>query len=125
VPIRPEQRDLYPPDWKEISVRIRFVRALGRCECDGRCGRPSWHLGPDGRCVAYHGRSIPRAPWETPTAALVVLTTMHLDHRPEHCDDDNLMAGCQSCHLAYDADHHAETRRAQKAAKDADQALLW
>lgn len=125
MPIRPEQRDLYPPDWKDISSRIRFVRALGRCECDGRCGRASWHLGPDGRCVAYHGRPIPRAPWERATESLVVLTTAHLDHTPQNCDEENLMAACQACHLAYDADHHAATRRAQKAAKDADQALLW
>lgn len=125
MPIRAENRKRYPADWAEISSRIRFVRALGRCECDGRCGRPSWHLGPDGRCMAYHGKPIPHAPWDPPKRWEVVLTTAHLDHTPEHCDDENLMAMCQGCHLHYDRDHHAETRRAQKAAKDADQALLW
>ena len=49
MPIRPEFRDLYPPNWREISNRIRFERAEGRCE---HCGRP--HLQwvtcmPDGR----------------------------------------------------------------------------
>jgi hypothetical protein len=126
MPIRPENRARYPQDWATISAEIRFTRAGGRCECDGRCGRPDWHLGPDSRCVAYHGNPIPQEPWSQKVARwTVVLTTAHLDHTPENCDEENLMAMCQGCHLHYDREHHAETRRAQKAAKDADQALLW
>ena len=41
----------------------------------------------------------------------VVLTVAHLDHTPEHSDPDNLQAMCQFCHLNYDSDHHARTRR--------------
>lgn len=37
-----------------------------------------------------------------------------LDHTPENCDPTNLMAMCQACHLAYDRDHHADTRRAYR-----------
>lgn len=37
-----------------------------------------------------------------------------LDHTPENCDPANLMAMCQACHLAYDRDHHADTRRARQ-----------
>lgn len=33
----------------------------------------------------------------------MVLTTMHLDHEPENCGDENLLAGCQRCHNLYDA----------------------
>jgi hypothetical protein len=49
MPIRPAFRALYPPDWPELSRRVRFERAGGRCE---RCARP--HLSqvrclPDGR----------------------------------------------------------------------------
>lgn len=36
------------------------------------------------------------------------------DHQPENCDPANLMAMCQACHLAYDRDHHADTRRARQ-----------
>lgn len=43
MPIRPENRDRYPADWRDISHRIRFDRAGGRCECDGRCGRGIKH----------------------------------------------------------------------------------
>lgn len=117
MPIRPENRGRYPADWKQISERIRFTRAGGRCECDGRCGRPEGHLGLDGRCRNVHG--LPA--WTT--RSRVVLTTAHLDHTPENCGDENLMAMCQGCHLHYDREHHAQTRRAGQ--RDREQALLW
>ena len=103
MPIRPENRNRYPADWKEISERIRFGRAGGRCECEGECGH---HHG--GRCGAEHGLAHPV------TDSTVVLTVAHLDHQPENCDEGNLKAMCQRCHLAYDADHHAQTRYAEK-----------
>ena len=106
MPIRPENRDRYPADWSEISRRIRFDRAAGRCECDGRCGRPADHLSADARCRNVHGK------WAWSTGSTVVLTVAHLDHQPENCDDDNLLAMCQGCHLHYDRGHHAATRRA-------------
>ena len=113
MPIAPENRGRYPKDWKAISTRIRFERAEGRCECDGRCGRE--HEG--GRCAALHGRPHPE------TASVVVLTTAHLDHTPENCDDENLMAACQRCHLLYDRAHHEASRRQRIAAKAAQLAF--
>ncbi|MEU1550268.1 hypothetical protein [Nocardia sp. NPDC005745] len=110
MPIRPENRDRYPPDWPEISQRIRFGRAGGRCECLGECGRPPDHLDADGRCRNRHN-----APAHG-TGSTVVLTTAHLDHTPEHCADDNLRAMCQGCHLHYDRDHHAHTAAATRRA---------
>ena len=115
MPIRPENRARYPKDWSKISRRIRFVRAKGRCECRGECGSSS-HLQNQGwgneRCDAQHGEPHPD------TGSTVVLTVAHLDHTPEHCDDENLRAMCQRCHLAYDRDHHAETRRKRNAVAD-------
>jgi hypothetical protein len=110
MPIRPENKKRYPVDWPSISNRIRFDRAKGRCECDGRCGRPPGHLGTDGRCVNVHGGMA------YGTGSPVVLTTAHLDHTPENCGDDNLAAMCQGCHLHYDRAHHAETARATREA---------
>lgn len=113
MPIRPENRDRYPKDWPQISLRIRTVRAGGQCECEGECGR-----GTHGthRCTNRNGG---RA---YGTGSRVVLTVAHLDHTPEHCDDDNLKAMCQGCHLHYDRDHHrqtaARTRMQGKAAGD-------
>ena len=108
MPIRPENRGRYPAAWPAISKRIRN-RALNRCECDGRCGRHRTF------CPAVNQQPHPR------TGSSVVLTVAHLNHTPEDCRDENLMAMCQACHLAYDAAHHAETaartrREAQIAA---------
>lgn len=101
-PIRAENRGRYPADWPEISRRIRFERAGGRCECDGRCG--SRYHRYESRCIARHDHPHPS------TGSNVVLTVAHLDHTPENCDDANLLAMCQACHLAYDRDHHHQTR---------------
>ena len=99
-PIRPENRDRYPDDWKEISEFVRFERAGGRCECEGECGRGTH----EGRCPNVHG--LPAYG----TGSNVVLTTAHLDHTPETRDPEKLRAMCQGCHLHYDREHHARTR---------------
>ena len=106
MPIRDSQKKRYPAGWKDISARIRFERAEGRCECLGECGRGTH----EGRCPNRHGESA------YGTGSKVILTTAHLDHTPENCGDDNLRAFCQGCHLHYDKDHHAETRAATRAA---------
>lgn len=95
MPIRPENRARYPSNWKtEIRPRI-LARADNRCE-----GSPDF---PDCRAENYQPHP--------ETGSKVVLTIGHLDHIPEHCDDDNLRAWCQRCHLVYDRHHHAATRR--------------
>lgn len=103
MPISVENRRRYPKDWKNISRRIRFERAAGRCECVGECG-----VNHDGRCHAEHGKPNPM------TGSKVVLTTAHLDHTPENCADENLKAMCQRCHLRLDADHHKKNARATR-----------
>lgn len=111
MPIRPENRARYPANWQEISLAIKD-RAGWRCECEGECGRGTH----EGRCPNKHRE---RA---YGTGSLVILTTAHLDHTPENCDDENLRAMCQGCHLHYDREHHARTayttRRAGKALGD-------
>jgi hypothetical protein len=105
-PIRPENRHRYPEDWPMISLRIRNVRAAGRCECLGECGRGT-HVG---RCPNVNGGSA------YGTGSHVVLTVAHLDHTPENCDEQNLKAMCQGCHLHYDRDHHRQTAAATRRA---------
>lgn len=100
TPIKAENRNRYPANWREISKRIRFERAEGRCECEGECGRGTH----DGRCPNEHDKPA------YGTGSRVILTVAHLDHTPENCDDDNLKAMCQGCHLHYDRDHHRKTR---------------
>lgn len=80
-PIRPECRAMYPKNWKEISKKIRHIRAKNKCE----------------RCGARNGHPHPK------TGSKVVLTVAHLDHDPTNCDFANLRAWCQKCHNSYDA----------------------
>jgi 5-methylcytosine-specific restriction endonuclease McrA len=87
MPIKPENKHRYPPNWKAI-VRHIIARAKGRCEF----------------CGAYNYRPHPE------TDSKVILTIAHLDHIPEHCNDDNLKALCQKCHNTYDIEHRKETR---------------
>lgn len=105
MPAREENKKRYPPDWPDISARIRFERAGNRCE-----GSPGFY--PD--CRAENGKPHPV------TGSKVVLTVAHLNHTPEDCRDENLMAMCQRCHLTYDAKHKADARRARKATNIAD-----
>lgn len=113
MPIRPENAARYPKDWPEISRRIRFERARGQCECTGHCGQDH-----GGRCAARHGKPHPD------TGAIVILTCMHLDHEPEHCDDENLLAGCQRCHNRYDAPKRRQGIQDRERAKAAVGDLL-
>lgn len=97
MPIRPERKALYPKNWKEIVKKIKD-RAGNRCE-----GSPDY---PD--CRAENGKPYPV------TGSKVVLTTAHLNHDETDCRDENLRCWCQRCHLNYDKEHHAETRRRTK-----------
>lgn len=90
MPIRPENRDRYPKDWPEISRRIRFERAQGRCECEGECLRGT-HLD---RCTNVNGQPA------YGTGSRVLLTVAHLNHTPEDCRDENLRAMCQRARTA-------------------------
>jgi len=89
MPIRPELRALYPPDWDEISARIRFRRANNRCE---QCGAVNYKPHPE-------------------TGSRVVLTTAHLNHDPSDNRDENLKALCQACHNRYDAAKRTQNRK--------------
>ena len=93
MPIRPENRALYPAEWKAIRARI-LKRARNRCE---------W-------CDVANYSPIPgkRGP--------VVLTIAHLDHDPTHNDFKNLAALCQRCHNRYDAPMRAAGRKLRKPA---------
>ncbi len=92
MPIRPENRDRYPKNWKQIRAQI-LERAHNRCEF---CGveNHTMRLNP-----------------KTGKEARIVLTVAHLNHVPEDCSPENLRALCQRCHNQYDAKHRAETRK--------------
>lgn len=127
MPIRPENVHRYPKDWPQIRARI--ISRAGNC-CE-RCAVVNHRLGgrlPDGTfCPAMPEEDMLRLKWPLPGSVSwcappgrerweklriirIVLTVAHLDHQPENCEPSNLLALCQRCHLAHDADHHAQTR---------------
>jgi len=113
MPISRERMALYPggsirsPEWLAIRGRI-LDRAGNRCE-----GTPRY---PD--CRAANGQPHPE------TGSIVVLTIMHMDHDPGNNVDANLKAGCQRCHLTYDAAFHAQNAAATRRRKSPQGDLL-
>jgi hypothetical protein len=121
MPIRRELRSLYPPHWKELSRRVRFDRARGRCEA---CGRPHATLIrclPDGRWFdpaqqTWRDRCGRHAHWPDLLAmipartTLVLLAAAHLDHDPSNNRLRNLKSLCQRCHLLHDRPYHRAQR---------------
>lgn len=111
MPIKPENKALYPPrqEWQRIRARI-LARARQACE---RCGVLNHTMHPV-------------------TGARVVLTIAHYpDPNPANCDDSNLLALCQKCHNTLDATmrarHAKRTRSSKKAAviEAHGQLALW
>lgn len=119
MPIKPENRGRYPKDWKAIRQRIleRAGHKCEKCAVPNRCYR--------NRCtgsITYDEMTVESWAEDGELATRIVLTIAHLDHQPENCDETNLRAWCQRCHLAYDHEHHQvnarTTRRKGRAAGD-------
>lgn len=94
-------RTLYPKNWNKIAFSVKD-NAGWICEkCGKQCRKP-------GEPFDTHKRT---------------LTTAHLDHNPQNCNKENLKAYCAPCHLRYDAQHHAETRKKKKEGNESFFAL--
>lgn len=133
MPIRAEQKALYPKDWKAISLRIR-EREGQKCKtCKAPNGQIVWRSADGAKYMLERGEVFSSVDGEYlgmckgseyngGNMVKIVLTVAHLDHDPTNNDDANLAALCQKCHLTYDAKHHAknahQTRRSRKAIGD-------
>lgn len=92
----PMDKARYPANWKAIALSVK-ENAGWRCEqCGMQCRKP-------GEPFDTHKRT---------------LTVHHIDHTPENCELDNLIALCTKCHLKADAEHHVETRRKKRGGLD-------
>jgi hypothetical protein len=112
MPIRPENKARYPDNWKEISHRIRFGRANGKCEQCGVAHNAVGYREPDGTFAELSLQELANGVAEADGSKVItiVLTTAHLNHDPSDCRDENLAAWCQRCHLHYDREHHRRTQ---------------
>lgn len=117
MPIKPENKHLYPKNWKEIRASI-LERAGNKCEF---CGVEN-HSMQDRYRQDYQGGC------KELYQIKVVLTIAHLDNDPTNNNPDNLRALCQKCHLTYDAKMHAahaaETRRLQREKEEGQLSLF-
>jgi hypothetical protein len=112
----------YPLDWEEQIRPPILTRASGRCECRGECGvshaqsvgSAAWYIigSDDAHCGLLH-ESL-RFSATANELVRVILTIAHRDHDPRNCDDDNLRAWCEPCHLRYDGELHRERKRLAK-----------
>jgi 5-methylcytosine-specific restriction endonuclease McrA len=117
MPIKPENKALYPRDWPAIREGI-LERAGNRCEWCGVENRAVGYRDAQGRFHEDPAGAEVMALEAEPGAVKIVLTVAHLDHDPTNNAKSNLAALCQQCHLRHDAREHAahaaETRRRQR-----------
>lgn len=85
----PMEKARYPADWDRIAFNVKEEAGWICQECGMQCRKP-------GEPFDTHKRT---------------LTVAHLNHTPEDCRPENLKAMCSKCHLRYDAQHHAKTRK--------------
>ena len=88
----PMDKARYPANWKEIALDIKTAAGWRCSGCGMKCREP-------GEKFDTHKRT---------------LTVHHIDHQPENCSRENLIALCAPCHLRADAKFHAEHRRANQ-----------
>lgn len=96
----PMEKHRYPDNWREIATAVKDAAGWKCQQCGKQCRKP-------GEPFDTHRRT---------------LTVAHLNHTPEDCRPENLMAMCAPCHLRYDAPRHAETRRRRRSAENAQRA---
>ena len=92
----PMERDRYPADWKEIARDVKEAAGWRCAACGKKCREP-------GEPFDSHTRT---------------LTVHHIDHQPENCARENLVALCAPCHLKADAEFHAKRRKERRHATD-------
>ena len=88
----PMDKSRYPENWKEIALGVKEKAGWKCAKCGRQCRRPG---------EPFRGHK-------------VTLTVHHINHRPEDCREENLIALCAPCHLRADARHHARTRREKR-----------
>ncbi len=125
MPIRPENKALYPANWKSEIVPAVRERSGNRCETCGVMHNEKIDRTVDGqfwryssaRNVMFHVTGahkhfvggIGAFQWRSPVR--VILTVAHLNHDPTDNRMVNLRHWCQLHHNQHDAAYRAENRK--------------
>lgn len=123
MPIKPENKRLYPLDWKQIRRDI-LERAGDKCEFCGVKNHAMGFRDADGNFNKLNTSNYGDAEYPTGNGIYIVLTIAHLDHDPTNNDPANLRALCQRCHNRYDAKHRQANARKTRRARKADRELF-
>lgn len=123
MPIKAENKKLYPKNWKEIRQRI-LERAGNKCEFCGVENHAVGYRNKDGEFVESIGIQQEADELDGEKLFKIVLTVAHLDHDPTNNDLSNLRALCQKCHNNYDKEHRKETRKRTREAQRGQICLL-
>lgn len=131
MPIRPENRHRYPPEWNAIraDVRARSGDRCERCDVPNRAYRITYEDGSEyaiepnetdarGRPAFSADRMLYIETAELADdahVARIVLTVAHLNHQPEDNRPENLAHLCQRCHNRHDAATRARGIRERRA----------
>ena len=127
----------YPSNWKTEIVPSILKRAKNRCEkCNARNKSAVFrgilygvevYQDIDGRIYDtdngafiirdYYAPIDPSSGNINQVAITIVITIAHLDHNTANNEPSNLKALCQLHHLRYDAEHHKNTRKANRIKK--------
>ena len=130
MPIKKENRSLYPPNWKVIRAEV-LERAGNKCE---KCGVENYAVGVRDLSGKFWSTTqfengeveICNADFEKDGGDLkksirIVLTIAHVNHDPtdngETGNRPNLLVLCQKDHLNLDAGHHAINSRKTRDGK--------
>ncbi len=135
MPIRPENKHRYPPNWK-TEIRPAILRRAGnKCEWCGLLNYAVGYRTPEGQFVpatAPDGQPIVGSTYkdarrwqhqvgewdgEGRRYVIIVLTVAHVhDDNPANCTPENLAALCQQCHNRHDAKSRAAGIRQRRHA---------
>ena len=134
MPIRPENKHLYPKNWDDIREKI-LARANNKCEL---CGLENHKLGfrdktgkffkltkdeKKGYLDGDHDHVLDEYGDEYKIFK-VILTVAHLNHDPTDNKPKNLKALCQKCHNSHDAKTRAINRK-KRVSEKSGQKTLW
>jgi hypothetical protein len=112
--MRTDEKNGYPKNWEEISLRIRVKRAKNKCEFCGlenhsvimRTFGLVHHASKNEISILHEYARKNHISFNQTCKKFgftrVILTTAHLNHNPADNRDENLKALCQKCHLNYD-----------------------